>query len=132
MANSPIMEIGKYIRDTGLVNKMGGRGSLFGNLAIFEIIMREKHDLMTDEEIKNNFPFNKFTGFECYGNIVEEKYSIMAIQYCRNELKFTDDEFMQLLNWFNNRKSPDTYVTMYFICKEIFDESLFKKILEKK
>lgn len=125
-----IVEYGQYIRDIGLVNKMGGRGSLFGNLAIFEIIMREKHDLMTDDEVGKNFPFKKFTKFECYGNICDEKYTTMAIKYCREELRFSDDEFMRLCKWFVGRKSPDVIVTTYFICKEIFNEELFKTLME--
>ena len=126
-----IVEYGQYIRDIGLVNKMGGRGSLFGNLAIFEIIMREKHDLMTDDEIKKCYPFHGFTAFECYGNICNEKYTVMAIRYCREELEFTDDEFIQLCKWFSHRGSPDVYVAMYFICKEIFNEELFKTLMEE-
>ena len=126
-----IMEIGKYVRDIGMVNRSGGRGTLFGNLAIFEIIMRNNHKLMTDDEVKKNYPFKKFTGFECYGNMVEEKYTTMAIKYCREELRFTDDEFMQLCKWFVGRKSPDVYVTTYFICKEVFNEELFKTLMER-
>ena len=126
-----IMEIGKCIRDIGMVQRSGGRGTLFGNLAIFEIIMRNNHKLMTDDEVKKNYPFKKFTGFECYGNMVEEKYTTMAIKYCREELRFTDDEFMQLCKWFVGRKSPDVYVTTYFICKEVFNEELFKTLMER-
>ena len=126
-----IMEIGKYVRDIGMVNRSGGRGTLFGNLAIFEIIMRNNHKLMTDDEVKKNYPFKKFTGFECYGNMVEEKYTTIAIKYCREELRFTDDEFMQLCKWFVGRKSPDVYVTTYFICKEVFNEELFKTLMER-
>ena len=126
-----IMEIGKCMRDIGMVSRSGGRGTLFGNLAIFEIIMRNNHKLMTDDEVKKNYPFKKFTGFECYGNMVEEKYTTMAIKYCREELRFTDDEFMQLCKWFVGRKSPDVYVTTYFICKEVFNEELFKTLMER-
>lgn len=129
--NKNLIQIGQYIRDFDLVKKSGGRGTLFGNLAIFEIIMREKHDLMTDDEIKKCYPFHGFTAFECYGNICNEKYTVMAIRYCREELGFTDDEFMQLCKWFSHRGSPDVYVAMYFICKEIFNEELFKTLMEE-
>ena len=41
---------------------------------------------MTDDEVKKIILLKKFTGFECYGNMVEEKYTVMAIKYCREEL----------------------------------------------
>lgn len=125
--------------------KLGGRDSVFGLLRIFSIAMEESHANITEEELKANWPFRSFTCFEAYGNLVERKYTEIAIKQCIEEYNFTKEEWILLSHWFISRGSPDVVVTTIFIseivfghCKHLFElyaienpDSKIAKNLEK-
>ena len=110
-----LQEINKMSRDIAIVDRLGGRDSFFGLKQIFEIILKEKHDEQTEEEMAESYPFGRYRGMECYGNIVSQKYTNLAVEHCINELNFTEEEFTTLCNWYGGRMSPDTLVTNLFI-----------------
>jgi len=111
-----ITEMLKALNDVRKVEILGGRESMFGLAGIFETILREKHESITEEELKNNYPFRSFRGMFCYGNMIEQKYTEEAIDFCNKKLKFTREEWERLLNYYLTFKpTPDSVVLYCFL-----------------
>lgn len=107
-----LKEIQKMRFQIDLVDKLGGRESFFGMKEIFEIILKEEHDKLPEEEKTGMY---RFKGMRQYGNIITINCAQNAVRRCVNELKFTKQEFEELLRWYEGR-SIDC-VTLYYVIK---------------
>jgi len=120
---NPLATIQKMRFQIERVERMGGRGSLFGLLEIFQIILAEEHEKDPDEPKTGMY---RFKGMEQYGNCVSIKCIYSTVQRCADELNFTKDEFDKLINWYDGREyGPDTKILALAIGWAIKDKKLF-------
>ncbi|MEI8007756.1 MAG: hypothetical protein WCI48_16230 [Bacteroidota bacterium] len=117
---NPIGKIQKLLGHINRIEKMGGRGSFFGLLEIFEIIMEEEHSK------DNETGMYRYKGMEQYGNIVSITRIYDTVKRCVEELQFTKDEFDCLIDWYKGRMyGPDTQITALVIGWCIKDKHYF-------
>jgi len=120
LKDNPLAKIQKMMFQIARVDKMGGRGSLFGLMEIFEIYLAEEH------EKDNETGMYRFKGMEQYGNIVSIPRIYDTVQRCVEELNFTKEEFDKLIDWYSGRKyGPDTQILALAIGWAIKDKKYF-------
>lgn len=110
-------------RDIHRVDKLGGRDSFFGMMEIFEIILKEEHEKDPNEPHEGMY---RFKGMEQYGNIVSPDCVYSTVKRCVETLKFTKDEFDQLIKWYKYRDSIDCVVLHLTIKWAIKDLNYFQ------
>ncbi len=108
------------IHDIQRFDKVGGRKSIFGLLHIFEGELKDLHNNeITEEELKENYPFVKWKGMNCYGNIIQPRLLRKAYDNIIKKYKFTKLEFEKIVDWYENTGSIDCIFCAFFI-KEYF------------
>ena len=118
----------EIINDINRFDSLGGRESVFGLIHIFEGELKRLHETeLTEEEIELNYPFGKWRGLECYGNIICPRLLYKAIDVCIEKHKFIKEEFIQIMKWFKGRGSIDL-ITIYCLTNDYLSK---KKSYEK-
>ena len=109
-----VSKIMKCVEEIDTVSKLGGRKSFFGYKKIFEYELESEHKKIPKEVLKEDYPFNGFSGMECYGNIVHYEATKQAINNSIDN-GFTTEEFKKIVKWYEQRGSIDTLVAAAFI-----------------
>jgi hypothetical protein len=87
------------------IDRLGGRDSFFGRLEMLDYCCRVKHE-------EAGLPWKKFGR---YGNIIEHDQFCAAIDWMREEFKFTDEEFTELAKWMHGQATPDQVVGAVYL-----------------
>jgi len=120
-------EIAHHRNSMAKFDKLGGGDTFFGRLYVFEEMLQEKHDAAGEGHSNGMFSYH---GMNQYGNIVCLEPSILAIQTFIKELGYTEENLVEIQEWYKGRTIDCSMMCIFIQLWQQFDGQV-QKILEK-
>ena len=124
-----ISGISKHLKSMAKFDRLGGSDSFWGQLHVFEEMMKEQHEAAGEGREKGMYGYH---GMNQYGNIVCYEPTVIACHIFTDKLGYTRENLERIRAWYEGSGSIDC--AMAHACIASFlrgEDPMIKKILKE-